>query len=1489
MTPTLPPRAIIASLIWLCLAFLNSAMVSGQTATPGANPEESGIRWLLDPGRSPVQVAHQIQCTSGNSNLWEGIVTNTTDPFLVFPPVRIDADSEKILYLNMAVETGRRVQLFFSADDSFQEELSCHARGLAAGSELSLYALDLSEFPKWRGKITSLRLDLDGSRNGTRVKFARIGSGKSGITAGAVPLEVETAATPCTANRRRNAAFQDTIVATDECYGSSAVMTFVKTHFSYVELNVLARLLVRAEAEGRQFEAATAARGLKVEDLPGGVRAQYQLAGAQITSEILPLRIGRDTPGQDGAALFTIRTEPPVPVIVDCGDSMVENPFGGLFAHSEPTLLNSTDQITLESGTAFLASKAHPLKVAIRGDAALTVKTNLNGGQYLSFRAPSGQLSVLVSYAEDDARLRAIAATDFAQGRKQVEDYCAELLQARVQTPVKNIDAAFRTALYNLEYAWNAPYGWTESINFWHALWHMQHTAGEEWIGHADRSRLSNETHAENLMPNGAVPQMMQYAHKRRDFGGSNQFFAWQVRHYWHFTGDLEFARKLAPVLDRVIAQTFRENDPDGNYLLGWGQQIGNQEDFISTPHDGTSPAIEGINMFRTRRELALALGDHETAARCEARIHQIQAGLWEKLWLRDLGRFAFYRDPLGELRLDGQYHSMLYPVIWQIADPLDSYSMLRQVRDRLTGKDGEVFCSDNFVTHAVTTTGVQAGIAQQPWAAWALATAGRRNEVVRPLQAAANWVMDDNHRGAWPEISYEPSPAYFSPPIGLWVAATVEALFGLKVDKPAGRLQVAPCFPDHWPAASLNLPDYQAEFTRQGDTLEYVVRSREPLTRQVRWSLPPGRVSDVSVDGKPVEYHLEPGVECLFLTLETKPSRASRIRVKVQPFNLAVNAPASIAEGDPITVSVNGIAIEGVEDHCGLLAETTLASSQQLQGRISTGLLEAYRGYGRLGQMTFARRTFFLRCLGPDQTKYWLPVDLAILPRYEAAPAANLHLAGDTISAKLLIRNNTVLALNGTAWLQIARDEFPCAVSIAPRSQAEVSVSIPARQAAWLSPGDNAALLVLPGKATVNLVLNGSPLFREQEPLRQYQKARIKAIALPRENLIPDTQWNTLRSFKAYVHPPWSGLQPPLLALGNQTEVTAGGLEEVRFQLAPRQFVPISHASGRPSWSLSLSNLPCKKLYLLVIPFTDNHDVYSPVAQVAVETAEGAVLARTLRVPGDLDWWAPPAIVGEFASARQPRKDRFGLLPLLNPAQGDWEEGQPPAFPQSAYWATCRQLHLSSAVLNVVEMDLGRPRLLKSLTVSTLGSDPALGVVALAAETDQGLEALDGTPYAPPAKFAAGRVLFAFQQPDDTLGWQLEGDAFSVSADPQLFPSFPTLNSVARAGEKATGRATSPEFTIRPHEHWMLLEMHGGRSASPGGECNLCIRLVDAQSGAVLREVLPTGSHLIAEERVGLEGLQGKRVRLELVDRNSAPTYAWIGLRRVTLTGNEL
>ena len=1291
-------------MLLLILSTSGSQNIHGQSAH-----SESRIRWLFAPQQSPVQDVHDVESTLANTNAWEGVVTNSHDPFLVLSPLQVDADVEKILYLHMAADAGRQLQVFFSSADPFREEQSVRVRGLVLGSEPALHAIDLRKVVQWRGKITSLRVDLEGSRNGAHVKLIRVGMGMSRILSNAAPLVAESDSDPCGTNRRRNAAFQDTIVATDECHALSAVMTFVKTHMSYVELNALVRLLARVEVEGRQFDAATVARDMKVEDFPGGVRARYKLAGSQITSEIMPLRIGRDTLAQDGAAVFTIRAEPPLPLVVDCGGSMVEKPFSGPFASTEPTMENSADQIILESGLAFIKSKVHPLHVVVRGDGAPSVQTNLTGGQYLRFRAASGQMSILVSYAEDAEQVGRIARTDLLRGRQDVLDYYTDLLQASVRTPVNSINASFRTALYNLEYAWNLPFGWTESINFWHALWHMQHTAGEEWIGHADRSRICNITHAENLMPDGAVPQLMQYANKRRDFGGSNQYFAWQVRHYFQFTGDLEFARQIAPSLDRVIAQSFRENDPDGNWLLGWGQQIGNQEDYISTPHDGTSPSIEGINMFRTRRELALALGEDATVARCDARIRQIEAGLREQLWLGDLGRFAFFRDPLGELRLDGQYHTFLYPVLWDIADGPDSYAMLRHVRDRLTGKDGEVFCSDNFPTHVVSTTGVQSGVAQQPWAAWALAAAGRRNEVYRSLKATADWVMNDIHRGAWPEISTEPTPAYFSPPIGLWIASTVEALFGLKVDKAGGRLRVAPCFPDDWPSAALNLPDYQAEFTRSGDTMEYLVRSREALVRQVRWSLPPGKVSHVSVDGKPVKYRLEPGVECMFLVLETKSSRESRIRVKVMPVKFDVRAPSSVAEGDSLEVLLSGFVLEGIDDRCGVLAEATITGGQRLQARVRTGLLDAYRGYGRLGQMTFSRRTFFLKAKGPGDVRCWLPVDLAILPCTEGAPVDRLRLTSDGVQAKVLVRNNSSRAITGQAWLQIARGEFSGPVNLAPRSQGEVRFEVPARHAGFLSLGDNSARLVLPNQAAMDVTFDGTRLLMEQEALRRYQEARLRPIELPKDGLIPDVQWNSLRTFKAYVHGPWLGLRPPLEAIANQPEVSVAGLEAVKIKLQSRQFVPISFASGRPTWNLSLSNLTCKKLYLLVIPFLDNHDVYSSVARVVVEASDGVVMSRTLQVPGDLDFWGPPAIVGEFATWRQPRTERFGLLPLLSPTQGDWAEGHPPVFPQTAYWASCRELPLSSSILNVVEMDLRRPRLLKSLTVSTLGTAPAL------------------------------------------------------------------------------------------------------------------------------------------------------------------------------------
>lgn len=734
----------------------------------------------------------------------------------------------------------------------------------------------------------------------------------------------------------------------------------------------------------------------------------------------------------------------------------------------------------------------------------------------------------------------------------------------------------------------------------------------------------------------------------------------------------------------------------------------------------------------------------------------------------------------------------------------------------------------------------MQAGAAQQPWAAWAFSAAGQYNETWRPLAAVSEWVMDKNHRGSWPEVAREPNAAYFSPPAGLFVAATAEALFGLQVRKPEGRLDIAPSFPDSWPGASLHLPAYVAEYRRSGGTLEYVVTSRDELARRVRWSLPPCRVAKVNVNDRPVEYRLDPGVGGVFLMFDAPLCRESRIRIEYQPIAWRIEAPKSVAEGDPIEIEVNGLMIERIDDRCGVLSEARCEGGRRVVGKVRDNLLAPYRAYGRLGQLTFARRTIFLWCAGDGGAVCWLPVDLTILPRYEAVPADALRLDGDGAAAKLVVRNNTSTDLRGSAVLRLAQQQAAVPLDIPPRSETTVTARISANAVGLLASGDNQAELVLP-HGLIPLTLDASGVYASQEPLQRYAKARHRPVVLPEGDLLADTDWPKLRSFKAYPHMPWAGSRPPLEAMGERGELAVPGLDGVIFRFAPRKIVPISFPIGKPTWTLPLRGQSYRKLCVLLIPFLDNHDMFAPVAQVSVLAENEGVFSRTLHLPGDLDWWSPPAVVGEFATAAKPRPNRFGLLPWLASDQADWVQGRPPAFPQPEFWATCRFVTIASTVMNVIEIDLHQTTPLKSLVISTLGVQPGLGIVAVVGETEEGLEALDGTPWMPPPEHRAPRTLFSFDRPDDLQGWRTEGDAFGVAPVPALFAAH-TRNSLARAGEKAKGKAVSPEFTVRPGERYLEVEMHGGHAETVDGRGNLSLRLLDAESGRLLGEITPGG-----------------------------------------------
>jgi len=1286
----------------------------------------------------------------------------------------------------------------------------------------------------------------------------------------------------------RMAAWHKTMTCVSERAPNANVSSYLRDGKTYGQTNILVKFAPRIR-RGDDLIGATQATDIQVEDFPGGVEAVFRLGDVRVRTEVVPLFVGRDGVEWEGAACYAVSTDPPTEVLVGIGGQGVQEfaPSPDLQRDELPPLRD----LVVEGRSATYTCGREDFAVCIAGDGEIVPaeadELDASGRPgsaspgAIAFRFPEGSGRVWLTYAETPARAAALAKMDAAAKRDEVDRYYEALLENRIHTPEPNLDAAFRSALYNLEYNWIAPYGWNECIHHWLALWHNQHTAGAEWIGQEDRSRLCTLTHAEQLLPDGAVPQFLPNGDgTRRDFGGSNQFWTWQARHYWRFTGDRAFAAAVAPALDRVLWQTLEEHDPDGNLLIGWGLQIGNQEDFIQFDHDGATPSIEFVNMMRTRVELAEALGDPETASFWSARIRQTLAGLRDKLWLRDLGRFAHYVDEHGKPRLDAQYHTFLYTYLWDAMDERDGYASLRHLRDRLTGADGEVYCSNNFPNHTPGTWGMQAGAAQQPWAAWTFSKAGRRNDTWRPLKAVSDWVMDANHRGAWPEISIESTPAYFTPPAGLFIAAVCEALFGLHVDAPSGVLTVSPSFPDHWPSASLNAAKYAADYSRTANRVEYVVRSEAPMVRRVRWSLPLARVTAVEVNGETTPYAIETGVERMTVVLETDASTETRIAIAFEPIAYELDYPRSVAEGEEITIRADRLRIAAVDDRYGVLSSVRSVDASTVAGRVQTGLLAPYLPYGRLGLLNFARRTLFLACAAPDGRPITIPVDITVLPRVEAAPERDLVARGDGMDLSLRVRNNTGAPIAGSAVLRVARHDIPFDLAIRPRTEETVDVRLPAAVCGLLSVGENRAWLLTPDGSTVDVPVVLSDAVREVDPLQAFHAARLQAVPLPEEDLSDHTEWVALRATSHAGPCPWPGWQHPMGRMEGQSELTVEALPGVPFTFEPQKMVFVGSRIGRPGYRVDLESMICKKVYLLVASFADNHDMFTPLGQVTVRDGKGVVLARTLHMPGDVDWWEPQGMGNTMGTARFERPNRFGLLPLLPAGAADWAEGVPPAFPQPEFWASSLPVRTPDCTFNVIEMDLGAPRSVTSVDIETVGVDPGFGLLAVAIETTGAMERLAGTPWMPDPQFREPRLLFRLADDEDLEGWELEGDAFSLASGGALF-SFRSLHSLAR-GEQAVGTATSPVFRLHPEDKALEFAMQGGRNRVVDGEDILCIQLIDADTGEVLGMTEPPGTHIVSTRRMPAAGLTDRALRLRLVDRNADSAYAWIGLSEV-------
>ncbi len=509
-----------------------------------------------------------------------------------------------------------------------------------------------------------------------------------------------------------------------------------------------------------------------------------------------------------------------------------------------------------------------------------------------------------------------------------------------------------------------------------------------------------------------------------------------------------------------------------------------------------------------------------------------------------------------------------------------------------------------------------------------------------------------------------------------------------------------------------LYLPDVHLIVKRDDNRLRIHMKQRKEraLNLLFRVHVPPCSKIWAKLNGKPVapsEMRHSAGINGIQLEVPGGRLSEAELTVAWRPFPVKAvpSVPARMAKdaytyaGQQFSMSLHNplfdvpeserfekmglrLGVRIMDPLAALIVENPLDSLWDIDGLICQARRRVSidpEDYGSVGARLLSRRTVFIQCdvtAEGDLYRWLMPVDFKLFAKRRPHDAQ--------------------LRLQDGRWMLTVESYDPL-YDYRFRSEHVLSPAELAR----LTPGIN----VLEWRAgalgtVVQARFDTRPLFAQQD-WQELARACVRHVPLPEQLLLPDGEWRNWRVWFSYGHPPWIGLVPPLQHVGESALLEPPCTPGVSFLNSGRRMLVVSRHIQRPVVTLTVSG-KARKLYLLVVPLLDNHDVFAPVARVSVQCSDGAMFTRTLHLPGDLDWWAPPGIVGGFATYAS-----------------EWQA------PLS--WET------PSCVMNVVEVDLGDERGLESVTIETIGRYPALGVVGISLWGSPSPEALE-------RRFKAGR-----------------------------------------------------------------------------------------------------------------------------------------------------
>ncbi|HEX7632201.1 MAG TPA: DUF4450 domain-containing protein [Lacunisphaera sp.] len=498
-------------------------------------------------------------------------------------------------------------------------------------------------------------------------------------------------------------------------------------------------------------------------------------------------------------------------------------------------------------------------------------------------RVPTGSAAAgeLDTYAEAGGKTEPVGASlDNARGRQQAaplqmtaadlprlfteaeQHFAALRQQVLVVTPDPFINAAVGALNVAADAVWDEPQqaimhgaiAWRTRLLGWRGPYAL------DALGWHDRARKHFESWAthQNLSP---IPEKLPSAdeksnlarneaglHSNGDISNShydmNLVFIDALFRHLLWTGDVEFAQKMWPVIERHLAwerRLFRRE-----FTTASGEKLTLYEayaaiwasDDLQYSGGGTAHA-SAYNAWHNRMAARIALLAKVDPAPFNREADLIERGMRELLWLND--HFAESKDLLGRqlahpsAALWTFYHTMDS----QVPTPREASVMARQViasLPRLPVRGAGVpsglsmFATSDWMPYTWSLNNVVMG--ENVHTSLALWQAGRPEEAFQLLKSAlvASMFMgiSPGNVGSmnYLDVYRRESQRDFADGSGVSSRAIVEGLFGLQPDAFRGELTIAPRFPREWTHAALTHPALEMSFNRDGATDSYTINA---------------------------------------------------------------------------------------------------------------------------------------------------------------------------------------------------------------------------------------------------------------------------------------------------------------------------------------------------------------------------------------------------------------------------------------------------------------------------------------------------------------------------------------------------------------------------------------------------------------------------------------------------------------------------------------